>query len=316
MELIRGLHNLASEHRGCVLSIGNYDGVHRGHQALLARLVSHAQAFKLPATVMVFKPTPREYFAPADAPKRVLTLRDKLAALQACGVERVVIARFDEQLAALGAQDFVERVLVKQLGIRALVVDDDFHFGYQRAGDFALLQGMGRQHNFVVEQLAMLAVKGERCSSTALRLALANAALDRAASLLGRRFTISGCVRHGLKLGRELGMATANISLPQPPPLPLGVYAVRARIEGRLAGWAGVASLGVRPTLGLTQCLLETHLFADPGDIYGQLLQVEFHRYLRPELRFDNLNTLATQMKLDAANAKTWFANANRREAP
>lgn len=308
MELIRGLHNLRPEHRGCVLSIGNYDGVHRGHQALLAKLREHSRRLGLPATVLVFEPTPREYFTPAEAPPRVVTLRDKLAALEAEGVARVVVVRFDARLAALSGAEFVQRVVIDGLGARALVVGDDFRFGARRSGDFALLQAMGAEHGFSAEQLDTLEVQGGRCSSTALRSLLAEARLDEAAQLLGRRYRICGPVRHGLKLGRQLDMPTANIALRRVPPLPLGVYAVRARIAGDTRTWTGVASLGVRPTLGLTRCLLETYLFGEPGSIYGRLLSVDFQRFLRPELRFDSLDALKLQMHRDAEDARAGFA--------
>lgn len=308
MELIRGLHNLRPEHRGCVLSIGNYDGVHRGHQALLARLRESATRLGLPATVLVFEPTPREYFAPAEAPPRVLTLRDKLAALAEQGVERVVIARFEARLAALTGIEFVQQVIVGQLGARAVVVGDDFRFGARRSGDFELLQQLGCEQGFEVGRLATLEVQGGRCSSTALRGLLAEARLSEAAQLLGRPYSIRGPVRHGLKLGRQLDMPTANISLRRTPPLPLGVYAVQAQVAGQERLWSGVASLGVRPTLGLTRCLLETHLFGQPGDLYGRLLRVDFRRYLRPELRFDSLDALKLQMHRDADDARAGFA--------
>lgn len=308
MELIRGLHNLTPGHRGCVLSIGNYDGVHRGHQALLARLRELARQHGLPATVMVFEPTPREYFAPADAPPRVLTLRDKLAALEAQGVQRVVIARFDTRLAGLTGTEFIAQVIAGRLGARAVVVGDDFRFGARRSGDFALLAAEGPRHGYEAVQLGTLEVEGGRCSSTALRSLLAEARLDEAAQLLGRHYTICGPVRHGLKLGRQLGMPTANIALRRPPPLPLGVYAVRARVAGDARPWTGVASLGVRPTLGLTRCLLETYLFGEPGDLYGRPLAVDFERYLRPELRFDSLDALKIQMHRDADEARAGFA--------
>ncbi|MDP3857769.1 MAG: bifunctional riboflavin kinase/FAD synthetase [Stagnimonas sp.] len=316
MELIRGLHNLRPEHRGCVLSIGNYDGVHRGHQALLDCLRAQAGRLGLPATVLVFEPTPREYFSQAEVPPRVLTLRDKLAALAEHGVRRVVIARFDGRLAGLSGEEFVRRVIVAGLGARAVVVGDDFRFGARRSGDFALLRTLGGECGYVAEQLGTLAVQGDRCSSTALRGLLAEARLDEAAQLLGRRYSIRGPVRHGLKLGRQLDMPTANIALRRLPPLPLGVYAVRARIDGAARDWFGVASLGVRPTLGLSRCLLETHLFGEPGDIYGRLLQVEFQRYLRPELRFDSLDALKQQMHRDADEARADVARQPGHESP
>jgi riboflavin kinase/FMN adenylyltransferase len=312
MELIRGLHNLRATARGAVLSIGNYDGVHRGHQALLSALRREADATGLPATVLTFEPTPREYFSPERAPRRVLTLRDKLEALATAGVERVVVARFDARLALLSAEDFIQNVLVDALGTRALVIGDDFRFGTGRRGDAEMLAAHAAGGGYRLVQAPTLEVEGLRCSSTALRAALAEGELAVARQLLGRRYAISGRVRHGKKLARELGMPTANLPLQRLPPLPLGVYAVRATVPGRFDGCAGVASLGVRPTIGTTPCLLEVHLFAEAGDLYGQPMRVEFLRYERPEEKFESLEALQRQMRADAEQVKTFFANINR----
>ena len=313
MELVRGLTNLRPERRGCVLSIGNYDGVHRGHQALLARLMAHAKRTGLTPAVMIFEPTPREYFTPEQAPRRVLTLRDKLDALAGFGVQRVIIAQFDALLAGYSAKAFVEDIIVKACGAKAVVVGDDFRFGARRAGDFATLQQLGVQHGYVAEQVSTLVQDGERCSSTALRAALAATRFDRVQQLTGRRYVISGVVRHGKKLARELDMPTANLPLLKLPPLPFGVYAVRGTVPNtHVAHWAGVASLGVRPSIGTTPCLLEVHLFAPPENLYGKCLTTEFFRFIRPEKKFDTLDALKAQMHDDAMAAKTFFANANR----
>lgn len=312
MELIRGLHNLPAPAHGCVLSIGNYDGVHRGHQALLAQLRALSTETGLPATVLTFEPTPREYFAPGQAPLRVLTLRDKLDALASYGVQRVVIARFDARLAELSAGAFISEVIGKQLGAKALVIGDDFRFGRGRQGDFALLQAEARRHDYQLVRAETLMVEGSRCSSTALRAALAEADLPAARRLLGRHFSISGPVRHGKKLARELGMPTANIPLHRKPPLPFGVYAVRASVLGQLHGCAGIASLGVRPTIGTTPCLLEVHLFGTDAQLYGKPMKVEFLRHEREEQKFDSLAAMKRQMHLDADHVKTYFANINR----
>lgn len=312
MELIRGLHNLDARHRGSVLSIGNYDGVHRGHQALLARLGEASAQHRLPATVMIFEPTPREWFARGEVPRRVLSLRDKLDALAAHGVARVLIARFDARLAAVSAEAFVREILLAQLGMKAVIVGDDFRFGARRAGDFALLQALGAELGFAALAAPTVMVQGQRCSSTALRAALAAADLDGAQTLLGRRYAISGRVRHGLKLARALGMPTANLPLKRLPPLPLGVYAVRASVAGRFEQLAGVAAIGIRPTIGGTPCLLETHLFAEGLDLgeslYGATMRVEFHRYLRREEKFDSLEALKQQMLIDADQVRHGFA--------
>ncbi|MDO9452992.1 MAG: bifunctional riboflavin kinase/FAD synthetase [Stagnimonas sp.] len=312
MQLIRGLHNLRDASRGCVLSIGNYDGVHLGHQALLAQLRQHSADTGLPATVLTFEPTPREYFAPAQAPRRVLTLRDKLAALAAQGVQRVVIARFDARLAACSAENFITDVIARDLGAKVLVIGDDFRFGAGRRGDFALLQQQAASAGYRLVQAPTLITDAVRCSSTALRAALAKAELEVARRLLGRRFRISGRVCHGKKLARELGMPTANLPMRRLPPLPFGVYAVHASVPGMFDGCAGVASLGVRPAVGTTPCLLEVHLFADNPDLYGREMCVDFLRFEREEQNFASLDALKSQMRLDADRVKTYFANTNR----
>lgn len=312
MELIRGLHNLRDAARGCVLSIGNYDGVHRGHQALLGELRQHSARTGLPTTVLTFEPTPREYFAPAQAPRRVLTLRDKVDALASYGVQRVVIAAFDARLAACSAEAFITEVIGRDLGAKVLVIGDDFRFGAGRKGDFALLQQHAAAQGYELVQAPTLALAGERVSSTALRAALAAGELEPARKMLGRRYAISGRVRHGKKLARALGMPTANLPLKRPPPLPFGVYAIRAQVEGRFNGAAGIASLGVRPAVGGTPCLLEVHLFGVQPDLYGAEMKVEFLRFEREEQNFASLDALKKQMHIDADRVKTFFANVNR----
>lgn len=316
MELIRGLHNLRERHRGCVLSIGNFDGFHRGHQALVARLVEHAARARVPATVQIFEPTPREYFARARAadaatggagPGRVATLRDKLAHLDAAGVARVLCVRFDRHFAGIAAAAYVEEVLVARLGVRAVVVGDDFRFGAERGGDVALLKAFGQRFGFVAEAVAAVAAGGERASSTALREALARPDLARAERLLGRPYALSGRVRRGAQLGRKLGMPTVNVPMRRRPALRLGVYAVRVRAAGR--DWDGVASLGVRPMLGQGgACVLEAHVFGEPGTLYGQLVEVRFMEFLRDERRFDSFDALAVQMQADGAQARAILA--------
>jgi riboflavin kinase/FMN adenylyltransferase len=307
MELVRGLQNLRESHRGCVLTIGNFDGVHHGHQALIARTRELAARHGVPAAAMVFEPMPREYFSRSEPPGRIADFRGKLRLLARAGVERLICARFGRQLAAMPAESFVKDVLVRRLGVQAIVIGDDFRFGAERAGDLDLLKRLGAAQGFAAEGLGSVCVDGLRCSSTAVREALAAAELKRAARLLGHEYSMIGRVRSGLKLGRKLGMPTANIRLHHRPALKLGIYAVRARSGKR--SWTGVANLGVRPTLGLSQCLLETHLFDESGSLYGWELEVEFSRFLRPEARFDSLDALAAQMQDDARAARAHFAN-------
>ncbi len=307
MELIRGLHNLAPRHRGCVVSIGNFDGLHRGHQALIERLGELSRQYGLPSAVMIFEPTPREFFAPDSAPPRIAGFRGKLRLLLRSGVDRVLLLRFDRRLASLPAEDFVRRILVQALGVKAVVVGDDFRFGHKRGGDVALLRRLSGEGGFSVEALGSVTVEGERCSSTAVREALASPDLARAELLLGRRYRAAGRVRRGLQLGRKLGMPTANLMLRRGTALAHGVYAVKAYWPQRPDGAPGVASVGVRPTLGLSACLLETHVFGEPVSLYGAELEIEFWHYLRPQLKFDSLEALAAQMQADARQAQAFF---------
>jgi len=262
--------------------------------------------------VLTFEPTPREYFAPAQAPRRVLTLRDKIDALASYGVQRVVVARFDARLAQLSAEAFISEVIVRDFGAKVLVIGDDFRFGAQRRGDFALLQQQAGAGGYQLVQAPTLTHAGERVSSTALRAALAAGELEPARKMLGRRYAISGHVAHGKKLARELGMPTANLPLKRLPPLPFGVYAIRAHVPGRFNGAAGIASLGVRPAVGGTPCLLEAHLFGVQPDLYGAELKVEFLRFEREERNFASLDALKKQMHIDADRVRTFFANVNR----
>lgn len=307
MELIRGYPNLRPAHRGCVLTIGNFDGIHRGHQALIARTVEFAHQHGVPAALMTFEPTPREFFSAGAPPPRISSFRGKVETLRRLGIERLIVQRFGRAFSAWSPQDFEQRLLVERLGVRALVIGDDFRYGHQRAGDLHSLEAAGRAAGFTVEGLGTVTADGERCSSTALRAALSEPDLARAERILGRPYSITGRIRSGLRLGRQLGMPTTNIALHRPPALRLGVYVVRARVAGR--AWEGVASIGVRPTLGVTRCLLESHLFGEPGELYGQVMEVEFCRFLRPELRFDSLDELAAQMQRDKADAQAFFAS-------
>lgn len=308
MEFTRGLFNLPADHGGCALTIGNFDGLHRGHQALIAGARRRADQLRLPLLALCFEPTPREYFEPERAPPRIATLRTKLADFARYGVDRVVIQRFDMGFARQSPEEFIAEVLLRQLKVRALVVGEDFSFGRRREGKLQHLLAAGQQHGFAVEGVPSVLVSGERCSSTAVRAALAEPDLPRAAELLGRPYRLLGKVVRGLQLGRTLDMPTANLNLRRRPALRLGVYAVRARLDGETQARLGVASIGVRPTLGITRCLLETHLFDSPGDIYGRHLDVEFAHFLRPEERFESLDALKAQMHRDKADALAFLS--------
>jgi riboflavin kinase/FMN adenylyltransferase len=283
----------------CALTIGNFDGVHRGHRALLERVVAKARDIGVTSCVLTFEPHPREFFAPQSAPARLTRLRDKLELIAAAGIERVHVLRFTAAFAALGAARFIEEVLVRGLRTRWLLVGRDFRFGAQRKGDFATLEG----HGFALEAMPDVEFQGERVSSSAVRAALAASDFERAERLLGRPYTISGKVVHGAHLGRDLGFPTANVPLPHRPPL-AGIYVVEVDGHG-----AAVASLGYRPTVNpLPKPLLEVHLLERDPDLYGQRLRVRFLRKLRDEIKFNDLDTLRAAIAQDAAQAREYFA--------
>jgi riboflavin kinase/FMN adenylyltransferase len=288
------------------LTIGNFDGVHRGHQAMLARLIEAAEDLRLPPAVLTFDPHPREFFAQDAAPPRLSTLRQKLEIFRKFGVERTIIARFDRPLASLTPEAFIAQVLVQRLDVRWVLVGDDFRFGKARAGDLATL----RRHasTFSVEGMRTVEVGAERASSTAVRDALAAGDFARAATLLGRPYTLSGRVTHGEKLGRRLGFPTANIPMRRRPPV-TGIFAVRVHGLGGPPR-AGVANLGVRPTvLERGKPLLEVFLLDFGDDIYGRRVTVEFLHKLRDEEKYDNVDLLTRQMHIDVAQARDFFAN-------
>ncbi|SFF66126.1 riboflavin kinase / FMN adenylyltransferase [Fontimonas thermophila] len=311
MKLVRGIQNWPADERGCALTIGNFDGIHRGHQQLVRRTVELGHELGVPSAILSFEPTPREYFCASGAPGRIGTLRGKLRDLEALGLDRLIVQRFGRAFATLEAPVFIHEVLVQRLGVRALVVGDDFRFGARRAGDLDLLRQAGQRHGFHVEAIASVVHAGVRCSSTAVREALACADLERAEDLLGRPYALVGRVRGGLKLGRRLGMPTANVVLRRMPALRMGVYAVTLRVLNWAGApaWPGVANLGVRPTLGLTRCLLETHVLGECRDLYGLTVEICFRRFLRPEARFDSLEALGAQMQRDKAAALAFFAS-------
>lgn len=308
MQLVRGLHNLRPRHRGCVATIGNFDGVHRGHQAILARLRERAVELGVPSCVVIFEPQPREYFAPETAPARLARLRDKVALLAAEGVDRVLCLAFNQRLSRLSASEFVETILVDGLGVKHLEVGDDFRFGCDRLGDFAFLQDAGNRHGFSVEAAQTVELDGLRVSSTQVRDALAAADFALAERLLGRPFRISGRVLHGQKLARQLGTPTANVQLKRRRVPLSGVYLVSVPIDGK--AWPGVANIGVRPTVsGDGSAHLEVHLLDFAGDLYGRRLTVEFHHKLREEQRFASLEALKSAIDADIAAARAhWHA--------
>ncbi len=316
MELIRGQHNLRPRHRGCVATIGNFDGVHLGHQAIFAQLADQAVRFRLPRLIVTFEPQPMEFFAgPKSPPARLMRLREKLLALDGLGIERVLCLEFDHRLAALSAAAFINDLLVNRLGVRYLVIGDDFRFGYRRTGDFALLREAGQQHDFEVVDNRSYLVDGERVSSTRIRQALAEGDLEQAAQLLGRPYDMNGRVAHGDRRGRTIGFPTANIHLHRRATPVYGVYAVLMSGPD-LQLWPGVANIGRRPTVRETREQLEVHLLDFQGDLYGRHVKIDFLHYLRPEQRFASLETLRRQIQHDVRQARSYFATQGIRHSP
>jgi riboflavin kinase/FMN adenylyltransferase len=303
MQLVRGLQNLRPQHRGCVATIGNFDGVHRGHQAILARLRERADELGVPSCVVIFEPQPREFFGPDTAPPRLTRLRDKLALFAAAGVDRVLCLSFNRRLRELSAAEFVHTVLVQGLGVQHLEVGDDFRFGCDRAGDFAFLQQAAVVEGFTLEAASTVEIDGLRVSSTRVRESLAAADFPLAERLLGRPFQISGRVLHGQKLARQFGTPTANVQLKRRRVPLTGVYLVTVELDGQ--PWPGAANIGVRPTVqGDDSAHLEVHLLDFVGDLYGRRLTVAFHHKLRDEQRFASLEALKTAIHADVAAAR------------
>jgi riboflavin kinase/FMN adenylyltransferase len=303
MELVRGLHNISRRHQGCVLTVGNYDGVHLGHQQMIGVLKARAAELRAAATVLVFEPSSKEFIDPDGAPPRLTRWREKFLALAAQGVERLVTLRFDECMRAMTPQCFVDELIVERLGTRHLVVGNDFRYGSNAGGTIESLRAAGQAHGFGVEQLAPFIVDGVRVSSTAVRERLELADYPGAARLLGRPYRMMGRVVHGGQLGRALGFPTANLRLMRRKPPVWGISAVWVHgIESRPL--PGVASLGTRPTVNGVEPLLEAHVFDFSGDLYGRSLEVEFVAKLRDEVKFESLDAMMVQMKIDGANAR------------
>jgi riboflavin kinase / FMN adenylyltransferase len=316
MELIRGQHNLRPHHRGCVATIGNFDGVHLGHRMIFAQLTEQAARLRRPRLVITFEPQPQEFFAGHRAPPaRLMRLREKLLALDGLGIERALCLKFSHSLAAMPARAFIEDLLVERLGIRYLVVGDDFRFGHGRVGDFEMLVEAGQRYGFEVANTHSHILDGARVSSTRVRDALCQGDLELAARLLGRSYDMCGRVAYGDRVGRTLGFPTANIHLLRRVTPVYGVYAVLASGPG-LQLWPGVANIGHRPTVRGTRAQLEVHLLDFQGDLYGQQVKVDFLHYLRPEQRFASLEALRRQIQRDEQAARTYFAARGIRIPP
>lgn len=310
MHVIRGLHNLTPAQQGCAATIGNFDGVHLGHQAVLGQLAERAGELRLPTTVIIFEPQPPEYFAPEQAPPRLTRLREKLTALRRFSVDRVLVIRFDRAFAALSAEQFVQRVLVDGLGVRYLVVGDDFRFGKDRVGDFDFLVRAGERDGFQVAHMHSFSLGGVRVSSTGIRAALRDGNLDLAEQMLGRSYRMQGRVAHGDKRGRTLGFPTANLFLHRRNTPVQGVFAVELYGLEREPLY-GVANVGTRPTVDGTRSLLEVHLFDFSGDIYGRHVAVDFVHKIRVEKKFASFDELKMQIQRDVEQAREFFRQRN-----
>lgn len=307
MHLIRGLHNINPALRGCAATIGNFDGVHLGHQAVLGQLAERAAELGLPTTVVIFEPQPQEYFAPEQAPPRLTRFREKLVALRRFSVDRVLCLRFDRAFAELTAEEFVRRILVDGLGVRYLVVGDDFRFGTGRSGDFDYLVQAGKREGFQVAHMHSFEIGSARVSSTRIREALRAGDLTAAEQMLGRSYRMLGRVAHGDKRGRTIGFPTANLFLHRHSTPVQGVFAVE--MYGLdTEPLCGVANVGTRPTVDGTRSLLEVHLFDFVGDIYGRHVAVDFVRKIRDEKRFDSFAGLKAQIEQDAQQARKLFS--------
>ncbi len=307
MELIRGLHNLRPRHRGCVATIGAFDGVHYGHRQVLNQLIEKGRQLGLPSVVVIFEPLPREYFAPAQAPARLMSFREKFQAFRQLGIDRVLRIRFTSTFREMGAREFIKKVFVDGLAAEYLVVGDDLRFGRDRDGDFKVLKTAGEQYGFEVEDTSTLRVGDQRVSSTRIRQALEHADFSLAETLLGQPYSISGRVIVGKQLGRQLNVPTANLQLRRIRSALSGVYAVEVEGLGDTPIY-GVANVGTRPTVGdLTEAILEVHIFNFNKDIYGQKIKVVFRNKIRDEKKFSSLDELKENINRDINYGLNYF---------
>lgn len=315
MEIIRGLHNIRDEHRGTVLTIGNFDGVHHGHKMLLAHLAAKGLELNVKSMLITFEPQPREFFAGASVPARLTRFREKMTLLMGTELDQVLLLPFNQATANLSADTVVENLLVERLDVRYLVVGDDFRFGQGAGGDYTMLKEAGDRHGFGVSHMGTLRYEHDRVSSSRVREVLASGDFLQAEQLLGHPYFIMGNVVYGRQLGRQLGVPTANIRLQRYKAALEGVYAVSVtganprQSSANPTFYTGIANIGVRPTVDGKEPLLEVHLFDYDGNLYGQLLTVTFHHKLRDEQTFDGLDALKAQIELDISTAKQWFVD-------
>ena len=306
MQIVRGFHNLKPDAKGCVVTIGNFDGVHLGHRMLLERLFEKSNELNLPSALVTFEPQPREFFAGEKVPARLSRFREKVTLLKNTELERLVCLPFNEKTQNAPAEWFTEDFLFKALKTQYLLVGDDFRFGKGREGDFNLLERAGKENGFEVERAKTLEFEGERVSSSRVREALGGGDFELAEALLGRPYFIMGRVVYGRQLGRQLGVPTANVRLQRYRSALEGVYSVS--VEGlEESSMPGIANIGIRPTVGGKEPLLEVHLFDYSREIYGSLISVTFHEKIREERQFSSIDELKNQIVKDIEYSQSWF---------
>jgi riboflavin kinase/FMN adenylyltransferase len=312
MHLIRGLSHLDPFKNGCVLSIGNFDGLHLGHRAVIKKLAERGEALGLPVVIMTFEPQPLEYFLGDNAPSRLMCLREKVIEFTKLPVDNLLMVRFNRYFANCDAEQFIDDILINKLNVKHLVIGDDFHFGKARRGNFAMLKEKGKLYGFSVEDTGSCQVAGLRISSTLIRDALGTGDLIQAEKLLGHCYSVCGRVAHGEKLGRTIGYPTANIKMFRKNTPVNGVFAVTMTgIDG--LELEGVANVGTRPTVdGGSKVVLETYLFDFDKEIYGRYVEVRFKQKIRDEIRFQSLEQLKAQIEKDVAEAKNIFVQSKQ----
>ncbi|MDH3632398.1 MAG: bifunctional riboflavin kinase/FAD synthetase [Gammaproteobacteria bacterium] len=306
MKLIRGLYNLRHPIPASAVTIGNFDGVHRGHQLVISQLKQVAATTSLPTVVIIFEPQPIEYFAPDKAPKRLARFREKIAYLKAQQIDYLLCLHFDHRLAAQSAEDFVQQILINSLNTKHLVIGDDFHFGKNRQGNFQFLKDNAERYGFMVDETETLMIDGERVSSTRIRESIRQGNFEKAAELLGRPYSLSGRIAHGQKLGRKLGYPTINIKMGDKTLIVKGIFAVNVKgLDNRVL--EGVASIGTRPTVNGVDTILEVYILDFDRDVYGYSVEVNFLHKIRNEEKFASLEELAAHIAQDTEKAKAFF---------
>ena len=314
MEFIRGAHNIAPRHHGCVASVGNYDGLHPGHRQVIQSLANRGRELGLPVTIVSFEPHPLEFFVPHAAPPRLMSVREKLEGLTRLDVDRFLCLRFNHELANTEPEEFVRNLLISKLGVRHIVVGDDFRFGRNRRGDFEMLRAIGRSSNMEVVRTESFIVAGERVSSTRIRECLGSGDLIHASRLLGEPYSISGRVVRGDGNGRKWGFATANIRIKIQKPALQGIFVVEADVGGATS-LPGVASLGTRPTVDGSKFSVEVHLLDFDEDIYGRRMRVRFLQKLRDEIKFSSIETMCEQIQRDIRISRDYFTQERSQRA-